>query len=59
MVPGMAGNCVEVPPVLLDILTVVSLGAIEAEQSLLQDRVPTVPKCYTEAEALLNVTETG
>ena len=59
MVPGVTRHCVEVPPVLLGVLAVVSLGAVEAEESLLQNRVPTVPEREAEAEALLNVTEAG
>jgi hypothetical protein len=38
-VPGVARECIEVPPVLLGVLAVVPLVAGEAEDAFLQDRV--------------------
>ena len=58
-VPGMTGHGVEVPPVLLDVLAMVALGAGETEHPLLEDRVATVPQRQTEAQALLDVGEPG
>ena len=46
---------VEVEVVLLDVLAVVPLAVGEAEQALLQDRVPLVPERERETEALLVV----
>ena len=43
-VPGVAGHGVEVPPVLLDVLAVVGLGAGQPEDALLEDRVAPVPQ---------------
>jgi len=43
-VPGVAGNGVQVPPVLLDILAMITLRAGQPERALLQDRVPPVPQ---------------
>src|SRR5262249_19167003 len=50
--PRVRRRRVEVPPVLLDVLAVVTLGAGEAEQPLLQDRVAAVPEREREAEVL-------
>ena len=58
-VPGVAGHAVEVPPVLLDVLAVVPLGAGQPEQALLEDRVTPVPQRQTQAEPLLDVAEPG
>ena len=58
-VPGVARHGVEVPPVLLDVLAVVGLGAGETEHALLEDRVATVPQRQAEAQALLHVAEAG
>ena len=58
-VPGVTGDGVEVPPVLLDVLAMVALGAGEAEHALFEDRVATVPQRQTEAQALLDVGEPG
>src|SRR4029077_10022382 len=58
-IPGVTWQCVEVPPVLLDILAVVALCAGQAERALLEDRVPAVPQRQAEAEPLLDVAEAG
>ena len=58
-VPGMAGHGVEVPPVLLDVLAVVGLGAGQPEGALLEDRVAPVPQRQTQTEPLLDVAEPG
>ena len=58
-VPGMARQCVEVPPVLLGVLAVISLVAREPEDSLLEDRVAAVPERQCEAQPLLDVREAG
>ena len=51
----MRGRRVYVEVVLLDIFTMVSLAASEAEQTLLQNWVTLVPEGESEAEALLIV----
>ena len=58
-VPGVARHGVEVPPVLLDVLAVVALGAGQAEHPLLEDRVAAVPQRQAEAQPLLDVGEAG
>ena len=58
-VPGVAGQRVEVPPVLLGVLAVIALVAGEAEDPLLEDRVAPVPERESQTEALLHVGEAG
>src|SRR5215472_11156256 len=58
-VPGVAGDGIEVPPVLLDILAVVALRAGEPERALLQDRVLPVPQRQGQAQPLVDVAEPG
>ena len=58
-VPGVAGDGVQVPPVLLDVLAVVALRAGQPERPLLQDRVAPVPQGQGQAQPLLDVTEPG
>ena len=58
-VPSVAGNGVQVPPVLLDVLAVVALRAGQPERALLQDRVPPVPQRQPQAQPLLDVAEPG
>jgi hypothetical protein len=56
----MAGYGVQVPPpVLLDILAMVTLRASETERPLLQDRVGTVPQRQGQAQPLADVAEAG
>ena len=56
-VPRMTGGRVEVPPVLLGVLSMVSLVAGQAEDPLLEDRVPAVPEGEPQAQASLHVGE--
>jgi hypothetical protein len=56
---GVRGRRVEVEVILLDVLAVVALVAVEAEEALLQDRVAAVPECEREAEQLVAVAEAG
>ena len=56
--PRVAGEGVEVPPVLLDVLPVVALGAGQAEHPLLDDRVPAVPQGERHAQVLGDVADT-
>ena len=58
-VPGVAGDGVQVPPVLLDVLAVVALRAGQPERPLLQDRVAPVPQRQGQAQPLLDVAEPG
>src|ERR1700749_825027 len=50
---------IDVEVVLLDVLTVISFGIGQAEQALLQDRVPLVPQRKSQAPALLVGAEPG
>jgi hypothetical protein len=50
---------VDVEVVLLDVLTVVAFGIGQAEQALLQDRVPLVPQRQSQAQPLLVVADPG
>ena len=58
-VPGVAGQRVQVPPVFLDVLAVVALGAGEAEQPFLEEGVAPVPQREPDAQPLLDVAEPG
>src|SRR4029077_7152638 len=58
-VPGVAGQRVQVPPVLFDVLAVVALRAGQPERALLQDRVPPVPQRQAKAQPLLDIAEPG
>jgi len=58
-VPGVAGDRVQVPPALLDVLAVVALRAGQPEGPLLQDRVAAVPQRQGQAQPLLDVAEPG
>ena len=53
--PGAARDRVEVPPVLLDVLAVVALGAGQPEHPLLEDRVLAVPQGQRERQAVEDV----
>src|SRR4029453_18546831 len=57
--PSVAGQPVEIPPILLDVLAVVSLRSGEAEHALFQDRVDTVPKGKGQTKIMVDVRETG
>ena len=57
--PRVSRRRVEVEPVLLDVLAMVSLLAGEAEQPLLEDGVLAVPECEGEAEPLPVVADPG
>ena len=56
---GVAGQALEVPPVLLDVLAVISLRPRQPEHPLLQDRVLTVPEREGEAELVADVRDAG
>ena len=53
--PGMAGQTIQIPPVLLDVLAMVSLRPGEAEHPLFQDRVDTVPQSQRKAKIVMNI----
>ena len=55
----VARQPLEVPPVLLDVLAVVSLRPGEAEHPLLQDRILAVPEREREAELVADVRDAG
>ena len=57
--PRVRRRRVEVPPVLLGVLAVVALGAGQAEDPLLEDRVAAVPEREREAERLPVVADAG
>jgi hypothetical protein len=50
---------INVEVVLLDVFAMVALGIRQAEQALLQDRVPLVPQRKSQAKALLVVADPG
>ena len=52
-------DVVDVEVVLLDVLAVVALGVGQAEQPLLEDRVPLVPQRQRQAQPLLVVADPG
>ena len=58
-VPRVGGGGVQVPPVFLDVLTVVALRAGQAEWPFFQDRVAAIPQRQAQAEALLDIAEAG
>jgi hypothetical protein len=51
----MARHTVEIPPVLLHVLAVVSLRPGEAEHALFQDRVDVVPQSQRKAKIMVKV----
>src|SRR5579859_7019095 len=55
----MRGRGVEVEPVFLRVLAVIPLVAGEAEDSLLEDRILSVPERQPEAERLAVVADAG
>ncbi len=55
--PGMAGEGVGEPPVLLDVLAVVALRAGQPEHPLLEDRVAAVPQRERQAQLLADVAD--
>ena len=55
--PGVAGQRVEVPPVLLDVLPVIPLRPGQAEHPLLEDGVDAVPEGEGEAQPLVAVAD--
>src|SRR5215212_265197 len=57
--PGMARKPIQIPPVLLHILAMVSLRTGKAEHALLQDRINTVPQRQRETQIVMNIRQTG
>src|SRR6478609_302349 len=57
--PCLAGQRVEVPPVLLDVLAVVALRTGQPEHPLLQDRVDPVPQGQAQAQLMVDVRQSG
>ncbi len=55
---GVSGGGIQVVVVLFDIFTMVTLGAGQSKESLLEDRVFPVPETEREAEAALAVADT-
>ena len=58
-VPGVTGQRVEVPPILLDVLAVIGFCARQAERTLFEDRVPSVPQRQRHTQPLLDVAKSG
>ncbi len=56
---GVRRRAVEIEVILLHILSVVALAIGQPEESLLEDRVPTVPQCQREAQALFVIGNPG
>ena len=57
--PGAAGQRVQVPPVLLDVLAVVALAVGQPEHPLLEDRVAAVPQRQPQVEPPEQVRDAG
>ena len=57
--PRVGGRAVEVPPVVLDVFTVVALGSGQAEGTLLENRVAAVPQRQPQAQPLPVVAHAG
>src|SRR3954453_5186770 len=57
--PRMAGQRVEVPPVLLGILAVIALGARQSEDPFLQDGVAAIPQRQRQTQPLTHIRYTG
>ena len=55
--PAVGGGALKVVVALLDVLAVVALVAVEAEEALFEDRVGPVPQSETKAEAALGIGE--
>jgi hypothetical protein len=53
--PRVTGKAIEVPPVLLDVLAVVTLRTSEPEHALLQDGVDPVPQRNSETQFMVYV----
>src|SRR3954447_5667588 len=53
--PGMARDTIEIPPVLFDVLAMVSLRTGQAEHSLFQDRIDAVPQSQRKAKIMMDV----
>ena len=56
-IPGVAGKGVQIPPVVLHVLTMVGLGPGQAVWPLLQDGITAIPQRQAQAQPLLHVTE--
>ena len=56
---GVRGRAVEIEVVFLDILAVIAFAIGQAEESLLQDRVPAIPQSDREAELLFVIGDSG
>ena len=56
---GMAGQTLQVPPVLLGVLAVVALRSGQAEHPFLEDRVAAVPQRNREAQLMADVGDPG
>src|SRR5262249_30192539 len=57
--PGMRRRGIQVPPVLLGVLAVVTLRSGQPEDPFLDDRVAAVPQAQSEAEDLPRVAQAG
>jgi len=58
-VPGMGRGAVQVPPVFLDVLSVVALSPGQPEHPLLQNRIDAIPHTERQAPVLRLVAEPG
>src|SRR5262249_11167130 len=58
-VPGMARNGVEIPPILLDVLTMIRFRPGQSKRPFLKNRVAPVPQRQAQAQPLLHITDPG
>jgi hypothetical protein len=57
--PGMARQPIQIPPVLLHILAMISLRTGKAEHALFQDRINAIPQRQRETEIMMNIRQAG
>src|SRR5215217_8243448 len=57
--PSMARQPIEIPPILLHILAMISLRTGKAEHALLQDRINAIPQRQRETQIMMNIGQTG
>src|SRR4029450_9636053 len=57
--PGMTRQPIQIPPILLHILAMISLRPGQAEHALLQDRINTVPPRQRKTQIMMNIRQPG
>jgi hypothetical protein len=57
--PGMARQPIEIPPILLHVLAMISLRPGKAEHALLQDRINAIPQRQCQTQIMMNIRQPG